>query len=109
MLSQPVYIHYFSGGESPNTKHQKKCKKDKKKKKDKEGKSPEKKSSVYSAVRRYHEDKNYMALTRYLQTSSWNKWDVFFKTYNCIIHSLKLKALIWLFVKIMDEELVIFN
>ena len=57
----------FSGGESPspNLKGQKKGKKDKKKKKEKEGKSPEKKSSVYSAVRRYHEDKNYMALSRY--------------------------------------------
>lgn len=27
-------------------------------------KSPEKRSSVYSAVRRYHEDKNFMALTK---------------------------------------------
>ena len=27
-------------------------------------KSPEKKSSVYSAVRKFHEDKNYMALTK---------------------------------------------
>ncbi|PIK34598.1 hypothetical protein BSL78_28574 [Apostichopus japonicus] len=29
-------------------------------------KSPEKKSSVYSAVRKYHDDKNYMALTKCL-------------------------------------------
>ncbi|XP_033647940.1 protein unc-79 homolog [Asterias rubens] len=29
-----------------------------------QSKTPEKKSSVYSAARRYHEDKNYMALTR---------------------------------------------
>ena len=45
-------------------KSKEKGKKHSQKLKEQASKTPEKKSSVYSAAKRYHEDKNYMALTR---------------------------------------------